>query len=956
MGISLQQWRAKIGTFSKQLIKNKAVLGSRILQLQGLSLSIRIFLFFILLAQCVEPNPGPSKLRKMGSHPQLFLSLYNSDLQPNQEALNEALPGYSNHKMWQLKEEENDGFLAQKPFVQDRMFADKKQTRDIKRDQHKQMAEQRQTQKRAQKTAPPWKERDRQPTKHYGGLGDRKVAYKEEASDYQWDSEDDEFDEPDDIEEINVKDLGVEVSRQLCKVMEGIGVSEEMVKRRRMTHLVRERVQTDYSRILHAKNVEWFYFGSQSEGSTTMGMESDTDMMVFDYDCPVVLQVPEKDPEKVFLLAIKTEDMPAQHCYLQMFYPGTRKPVTEDFVHRNPDVAEYHDGKVLLKNTWENKRLRRLWGEEYFQQQGPSRSGWKDVDVVSSFNCAELPAVCKYLFERERPGHWPRPEVLKKAKTLGTTVMPQGFPGSSNKDIEWRFSTSKTERLLMFDLNIVQLRTYTLLKLIRKSRFAEHVQDRLSSFHIKTAVLFTVEKYPSDKWQDDNITECVLHCLRTLQDFLKSRTCPHYTIRGVNLFAGKLSTQEQQKLEGMISDMLNNPMAIFIGIRHDRIQTRLMNIEKNDSVNETAQYCLEKYAAMYKSVEVKKGFVSVIKCDPENDKLHEISEEIKNIMSIIFNDKIPNKVLKEILKLRCCFLGSVRASFYIGNKWKFPDDINIPYAVSLDADLTSCRLKFASMLYCSGQLKLAEQVLAHVESLLHPNVWQCCGCGKELQPELDPPDGLKKEIMNLHKHDIETCIQEIGPTNLHGDDNEPHIPKMESPILPAHDTGSEPTTMPVARLPMTEMQGSLDIPEIDLFKSNVALSVRFNTLEIHCVPQHLVEFVTPIIQPVKPLDDWLSDIIVDSIPFLHYLQYLTYWKLIDEDFENTEHEDLCRKKQAALDKLSHYVSEEIEGPMRRGEGKKGHTDTAFSMLSHCHRLEGNRTLYRRYKFSSGDHS
>ncbi|WAR16021.1 hypothetical protein MAR_030615, partial [Mya arenaria] len=154
----------------------------------------------------------------------------------------------------------------------------------------------------------------------------------------------------------------------------------------------------------------------------------------------------------------------------------------------------------------------------------------------------------------------------------------------------------------------------------------------------------------------------------------------------------------------------------------------------------------EMFCAMYNTVEGKEGLES--KADGIHSlRLKQLPAEIMDTKSFIMSEKIPNRWFKEILKIQCCFLGSVWASFHIANKWAFPDDINIPYAVSLDADLTSCRLKFASMLYRSRQYTLAEQVLAHVESLLHPNVWQWCGC--QGRPEIKPTNELVEMIRNL---------------------------------------------------------------------------------------------------------------------------------------------------------------------------------------------------------------
>ncbi|KAH3747203.1 hypothetical protein DPMN_181624 [Dreissena polymorpha] len=65
MGISVQQWRAKIGTFS-QPVKCKQTFQK--LKPMGLSLAIKAVIFYLLLAQCVESNPGPPKTgRKSGT-------------------------------------------------------------------------------------------------------------------------------------------------------------------------------------------------------------------------------------------------------------------------------------------------------------------------------------------------------------------------------------------------------------------------------------------------------------------------------------------------------------------------------------------------------------------------------------------------------------------------------------------------------------------------------------------------------------------------------------------------------------------------------------------------------------------------------------------------------------------------------------------------------------------------
>lgn len=60
MGISLQQWRAKIGTFIQP---NKSRVSTKTLELKYVSLCIRTVLFYLLIAEGIEVNPGPPTRR-----------------------------------------------------------------------------------------------------------------------------------------------------------------------------------------------------------------------------------------------------------------------------------------------------------------------------------------------------------------------------------------------------------------------------------------------------------------------------------------------------------------------------------------------------------------------------------------------------------------------------------------------------------------------------------------------------------------------------------------------------------------------------------------------------------------------------------------------------------------------------------------------------------------------------
>ncbi|KAH3726101.1 hypothetical protein DPMN_051957 [Dreissena polymorpha] len=73
MGISNEHWRARIGAFTQPMKKKKSLQQNANDKSNYISLTIRILLLFILVAQCVERNPGTdlryrSKQSKSISH------------------------------------------------------------------------------------------------------------------------------------------------------------------------------------------------------------------------------------------------------------------------------------------------------------------------------------------------------------------------------------------------------------------------------------------------------------------------------------------------------------------------------------------------------------------------------------------------------------------------------------------------------------------------------------------------------------------------------------------------------------------------------------------------------------------------------------------------------------------------------------------------------------------------
>ena len=103
------------------------------------------------------------------------------------------------------------------------------------------------------------------------------------------------------------------------------------------------------------------------------------------------------------------------------------------------------------------------------------------------------------------------------------------------------------------------------------------------------------------------------------------------------------------------------------------------------------------------------------------------------------------------------------------------------------------------------------------------------------------------------------------------------------------------------------------------------MCITFTKEEINCIPQHLKYETLRNIEAkhVRLRDKLKNNVVIDCIPFLYYIQHLTYREL---------HQPM--RAQTALHKLLEYTT----GP------PQGHIDTALNMLGHCFELHNKLDL------------
>jgi len=285
------------------------------------------------------------------------------------------------------------------------------------------------------------------------------------------------------------------LSEVLYQVLECVGVNPWVVERRRHTFLHREAAQ-EVDVYQQRQDATAFHFGSQSEGTTTPGLQSDTDLLFTANNVNIMSSLADWQQGRMNLLMVRYEDTPPQHYLLQLFKNFVPLPATATDIDDLPDFVTDPHGRVFYSNLAVVKSYAELFGETHVRH-GPSNSPNEDFDLVSAFHCKTLPPEIMSWFTKMEHGYWPPVETLQAARMCPSFLVPVGYHGSRNQDIEWRITPNLIERILMFSLSMVPLKCLVVLKMLKKEEFVKHIHCancKFNTFHCKTALFFKLHR------------------------------------------------------------------------------------------------------------------------------------------------------------------------------------------------------------------------------------------------------------------------------------------------------------------------------------------------------------------------------------------------------------------------------------------------------------------------------
>ncbi|OWF45084.1 uncharacterized protein LOC110457505 [Mizuhopecten yessoensis] len=343
----------------------------------------------------------------------------------------------------------------------------------------------------------------------------------------------------------------------LHHVLDSFIGSRDIVAIRRRMHLVGAQMQHRSKGAI--KEVET---GSLAEGMDMDG--SDIDMMlVFNI---VIVMCPDQDFSNPLGSTVKTVFMMRDDAHSRPGY------VTLELVDRGLTYIPHLDGSIVRVGDrfFISSEMYKQSAVDYcnafshmnMATHGPAATTslkdvrtntTMDVDFVCSLSCTSWPREANEWVSRPRLHEWPDRALIDQIIQGGCHLVPVGDKTSVNTFLQWRISFATAEKKLIHSFTHTQFLIYGLFKYFLKQiskRLEQEVgeADIISSYIIKTVILYAVESTHGSLWQEKNTFLCFMLCLNILIAWVKAGYCPNYFINSNNMFLGKVHGENQEKL------------------------------------------------------------------------------------------------------------------------------------------------------------------------------------------------------------------------------------------------------------------------------------------------------------------------------------------------------------------------------------------------------------------------
>ena len=375
-----------------------------------------------------------------------------------------------------------------------------------------------------------------------------------------------------------------QLSLMVYELLDQLGLSEEIRK------LYRERAYTgEISHNLVLGDLRrGYFFGSDSEGTQTPGMNSDVDMAIVDQAIEVFTNCSSSGGKPGYIV-VQDETTPPGLVKLQMVYDnkplqltrGAGRIITDEIstlllqkpYHFLPD----HKGRIVITGKPGYIPPVPNVTKHGVAFKEDNKGEFADIDIILALHSKVLPDCVTDCLMRKRNSDFLTASVVEACKSYGCLFVRKEHCQSIDSHLLWRISPSHQERFLMFNFNSVQHKCYVLLKLIKKDIINPALgSEVLTSYHCKTAILHLIDMTPSQFWRPDNLLFCLITALHCLLLWSKDSNCPNFFIPDENMFRWRISRHLLKRLSDELFRLMSLDFLSFLGsIKTDYFNYRL---------------------------------------------------------------------------------------------------------------------------------------------------------------------------------------------------------------------------------------------------------------------------------------------------------------------------------------------------------------------------------------------
>ena len=189
------------------------------------------------------------------------------------------------------------------------------------------------------------------------------------------------------------------------------------------------------------------------------------------------------------------------------------------------EIEDMEDFKIRITPHGPAVQVDEIYGDE---------DPYLSYDVVPAIKFSGWPNCSQDWITRKRV--WPPQDLVEEIIQEGFHIVPKTSP-HGDEELEWRISFSKAEVKLMNAKGLGNRNyCYRMFKLAIKENIISTCK-LISTYHLKTLLLWASERHSPNRWSDENIAVCFLGLLDDLLHSLVNCSCPHYFIPELNLFA-----------------------------------------------------------------------------------------------------------------------------------------------------------------------------------------------------------------------------------------------------------------------------------------------------------------------------------------------------------------------------------------------------------------------------------